>query len=177
MAATYSLDLNTLLSIPIALFYAQTLEGIGSGERIQLLEAIKRCPDVLRVYHQQGRISVPKKHNRLYGLLESCVIGIPPKGVFSSFHPKVWVLRYEAEEESIRYRVIVLSRNLTYDRSWDIATSLVGEVTRKSQPRNKPLVDFVRYLLDYGSFDGAESFLKDLSRVEFVPPHGFNSDF
>ncbi len=177
VAATYSLDLNTLLSIPIALFYAQTLEGIGSGERIQLLEAIKRCPDVLRVYHQQGRISVPKKHNRLYNLLESCVIGIPPNGVYSSFHPKVWVLRYEAEEAATRYRVIVLSRNLTYDRSWDIATSLVGEVTRKSQPRNKPLVDFVRYLLDYGSFDGADSFLKDLSRVEFAPPYGFNSDF
>ena len=132
VAATYSLDLNTLLSIPIALFYAQTLEGIGSGERIQLLEAIKRCPDVLRVYHQQGRISVPKKHNRLYGLLESCVIGIPPNGVYSSFHPKVWVLRYEAEEAPTRYRVIVLSRNLTYDRSWDVATSLVGEVTKKS---------------------------------------------
>jgi hypothetical protein len=177
VAATYSLDLNTLLSIPIALFYAQTLEGIGSGERIQLLEAIKRCPDVLRVYHQQGRISVPKKYNRLYGLLETCVIGIPPNGVYSSFHPKVWVLRYEAEEARTRYRVIVLSRNLTYDRSWDIATSLVGEVTRKSQAKNKPLVDFVRYLLDYGSFDGADSFLKDLSRVEFAPPYGFNSGF
>jgi hypothetical protein len=46
IAVTYSLDLNTLLSIPIALFYAQTLEGIGEGERIQLLEAIQRCPEV-----------------------------------------------------------------------------------------------------------------------------------
>lgn len=178
VAATYSLDLNTLLSIPIALFYAQTLEGIGSGERIQLLEAIKHCPDVLRIYHQQGRISVPKKHNRLYGLVESCVIGIPPKSVHSSFHPKVWVLRYEKEETPTRYRVVVLSRNLTYDRSWDVATSLVGEVTRKLQERNKPLVDFVRYLVDnHGSFDGAESFLKDLSRVEFTSPYGFNNDF
>jgi hypothetical protein len=177
VAATFSLDLNTLLSIPIALFYAQTLEGIGTGERIQLLEAIKRCPDVLRVYHQEGRISVPKKHNRLFGLLESCIIGIPPKGVYSSFHPKVWVLRYEAEEAPTRYRVIVLSRNLTYDRCWDVATSLVGEVTKKSQPRNKPLVDFVRYLVGFGSFDDAEPFLKDLSRVEFAPPYGFNNDF
>lgn len=177
VAATYSLDLNTLLSIPIALFYAQTLEGIGSGERIQLLEAIKRCPDVLRVYHQQGRIAVPKKHNRLFGLLESSVIGIPPQGVYSSFHPKVWVLRYEAEGAPARYRVIVLSRNLTYDRSWDVATSLVGEVTRKSQERNKPLVDFVRHLLGYGSFDDAEAFLKDLSWVEFAAPYGFSGDF
>ena len=177
VAATYSLDLTTLLSIPIALFYAQTLEGIESGERIQLLEAIKRCPDVLRVYHQKGRISVPKKHNRLFGLLESCVIGVPPTSLYSSFHPKLWVLRYEATGAPTRYRVIVLSRNLTYDRSWDIATALVGKVTRKSQPRNKPLVDFVRYLVKHDTFDGAKAFISDLSRVDFTPPTGFGGDF
>src|SRR4051794_34918259 len=76
VAATYSLDLNTLLSIPIPLFYAQPLGGMGGGERINLLEAIRRCPDFPRVSPQQGKIAVPKKHNRLYGLLESCVIGI-----------------------------------------------------------------------------------------------------
>ena len=113
----------------------------------------------------------------MYGLLEKCVIGIPPKGVDSSFHPKVWVLRYEAAEAATRYRVIVLSRNLTYDRSWDIAASLVGEVTKKPQPGNTPLVDFVRYLVGYDAFDDAESFLRDLSRVDFAPPDGFNNDF
>ena len=75
VAATYSLDLNTLLSIPVALFFSQTLEGNFEAERVQLLEAIQRCPDVLRVYHQSGKIHVPRKHNRLYGLLEPCVVG------------------------------------------------------------------------------------------------------
>jgi len=121
MAATYSLDLNTLLSIPIALFYAQTLEGTVEGERIQLLEAIQRCPDVLRIYHQRGKIQVPRNQNRLYGLLEDCVVGVLPRGADSSFHPKVWILRFEADDAPVKYRLIVLSRNLTYDRSWDIA--------------------------------------------------------
>src|SRR3712207_1834994 len=85
VAATYSLDLNTLLSIPVALFYAQTLEGIDGGERVQLLEAIQRCPEVLRIYHQKGKIHVPRQHNRLYGLLEDCLVGVPPKDVDSSF--------------------------------------------------------------------------------------------
>jgi hypothetical protein len=30
-------------------------------------------------------------------------------------------------------------------------------------------VDFVRYLVDHGSFDDAEAFLKDLSHVDFAP--------
>lgn len=177
IAATYSLDLNTLLSIPIALFYAQTLEGTGEGERIQLLEAIQRCPDVLRIYHQKGRIHVPRNQNRLYGLLEDCVVGVLPKSADSSFHPKVWILRYEADSGPVRYRLIVLSRNLTYDRSWDIAANLDGDVTETVQERSQPLVDFTRHLLDLESFSGAESFVEGLSRVEFSPPRGFNGNF
>lgn len=177
VAATYSLDLNTLLSIPIALFYSQTLEGTVEGERVQLLEAIQRCPEVLRIYHQKGRIQVPRNQNRLYGLLEDCVVGVPPKNADSSFHPKVWVLRYEADDKPVRYRLIVLSRNLTYDRSWDIAANLDGEVSSVAQERNQPLGDFIQYLTSYDSFPGVEAFVEDLLRVEFVPPKGFNRNF
>ncbi len=138
VAATYTLDLNTLLSIPVALFFSQTMEGNFETERVQLLEAIQRCPDVLRIYHQKGKIHVPRKHNRLYGLLEPCVVGILPDDAYTAFHPKVWVLRYEHDDEPTRYRVIVLSRNLTYDRSWDIAASLDGEVTDTRQRKNQP---------------------------------------
>lgn len=177
VAATYSLDLNTLLSIPIALFYSQTLEGTAEGERIQLLEAIQRCPEILRIYHQKGRIQVPRNQNRLYGLLEDCVVGVPPKGADSSFHPKVWMLRYECDDGPVRYRLIVLSRNLTYDRSWDIAANLDGSVSDRPQERNQPLVDFARYLHGYESFPGADVFMDGLSRVEFSPPKGFNGNF
>ena len=155
---------------------AQTLEGVGEGERIQLLEAIQRCPDVLRIYHQKGRIQIPRNQNRLYGLLEDWWLGAT-ETADSSFHPKVWILRYETENGPIRYRAIVLSRNLTYDRSWDIAANLDGDVTDSPQETNRPLVDFARYLLDHNTFAGAEKFVEDLSRVEFSPPKGFNGHF
>jgi hypothetical protein len=177
VAATYTLDLNTLLSIPVALFFSQTLEGTFETERVQLLEAIQRCPDVLRIYHQKGKIHVPRKHNRLYGLLEPCVVGILPDDAYTAFHPKVWVLRYEHDEEKPKYRVIVLSRNLTYDRSWDIAASLDGEVTEKRQSKNQPLVAFVKHLLSYEGFDGDRKFVSDLRKVEFQTPAGFNNNF
>ena len=177
VAATYSLDLNTLLSIPVALFFSQTLEGNFEAERVQLLEAIQRCPDVLRVYHQSGKIHVPRKHNRLYGLLEPCVVGILPNDAFTSFHPKVWVLRYEHDSEPTKYRVIVLSRNLTYDRSWDIAAHLNGDVTGKAQAKTQPLVSFVKFLVSCEPFDGDGKFIADLRKVDFQTPAGFNGNF
>lgn len=181
IAATYSLDLNTLLSIPVALFYAQTLEGTEEGERregerIELLEAIQRCPQVLRIYHQEGRIQIPHSQNRLYGLLEDCVVGILPQNAYSSFHPKVWILRYEAKDAPTLYRLIVLSRNLTYDRSWDIAANLDGYITPDLVARNKPLVEFAQHLLSQGAFAGDQQFLSDLERVEFSPPRGFDKN-
>ncbi|MCD0459562.1 phospholipase D family protein [Roseiconus lacunae] len=175
VAATYSLDLNTLLSIPIALFYAQTLEGIEGGERIQLLDAIQKCPDVLKIYHQQGRIHVPRTQNRLYGLIEDCVCGVLPDSAHASFHPKIWVLRYVKDKAPVRYRVIVLSRNLTYDRSWDIAANLDGEVSTTYQTLNKPLTDFVLFLAGIDQFEESAAFLDELSRVEFVQPAKFNT--
>lgn len=177
VAATYTLDLNTLLSIPVALFFSQTLEGDFETERVQLLEAIQRCPEVLRIYHQRGKIHVPKKHNRLYGLLEPCVVGILPDNAYTSFHPKVWVLRYEQDGQTTIYRVIVLSRNLTYDRSWDIAAHLDGEVTGERQEKNRPLVSFVSHLLSHERFDGEKKFVADLRRVDFQAPAGFSKNF
>ena len=44
VAATYSLDLNTLLSIPVALFFSQTLEGNFEAERVQLLKRSNAAP-------------------------------------------------------------------------------------------------------------------------------------
>lgn len=177
IAATYSLDLNTLLSIPVALFFSQTMEGNFETERVQLLEAIQRCPDVLRIYHQRGKIQVPRKNNRLYGLLEPCVVGILPDDAYTAFHPKVWVLRYEHDDQPPMYRVIVLSRNLTYDRKWDIAVHLDGEITDERQVKNDPLVSFVSHLLSHEGFDGDKKFLADLRRVDFQAPAGFNKNF
>lgn len=177
VAATYTLDLNTLLSIPVALFFSQTMEGNFEAERVQLLEAIQRCPDVLRVYHQSGKIHVPRKHNRLYGLLEPCVVGILPDDAYTAFHPKVWVLRYEQDDAPTKYRVIVLSRNLTYDRSWDIAAHLDGDVTEQPQEKTQPLVSFVKHLMSYERFDGDSKFIADLRKVDFQTPAGFNGNF
>ncbi len=134
VATSYTLDLNALLAVPIALCFANTLEGDLKGEKLALLEAISQLHGKLKVFYQKGKIHNPNSYNRLYALLEPCLQAIVPDGgVFSSFHPKLWLLRFKqtgvAERSAkIQYRLLVLSRNLTFDRSWDLALCLDGEL-------------------------------------------------
>ncbi|MDF1659766.1 MAG: hypothetical protein P1U58_19290, partial [Verrucomicrobiales bacterium] len=156
VAATYSADLGALLSIPVALVYAQTMEGDLSGARFQLLKAIEEFSSRVRVYHQEGQLHVPQKLNWLYAHLEDALAPILPDDAFTAFHPKVWVIRFSPDEKEeggegdtakpSRFRVIVLSRNLTFDRSWDVAATLDGETGGAIQEANQPIVDFVRWL-------------------------------
>ncbi len=177
VAATYSANLDTLLSIPVALAYAQTLEGDLDGERLQILEGVRAVSEKLTVYHQKGQIHVPQKLNRLYAFLEDMLKPVYPDSAHSTFHPKVWVLRYESKDGSDydRFRAIVLSRNLTFDRSWDIAVRLDGVLTDKPQPRNKPLVDFLEHLDELSPVPGMAEFVADVGCVEFEVPNGFKS--
>src|SRR4051794_34374684 len=100
VAATYSADLGTLLSIPVALVYAQTMEGDISDARFQLLDAIKQFSSRVKIYHQKGQLHKPAKLNWLYAYLEDALAPILPADAFASFHPKLWVIRYSPAESS-----------------------------------------------------------------------------
>ena len=95
LATTYSLDLTTLLSVPLNLALRSSDDRNAMlQDGVALLEALRRTTDRLSIFCQQGRISAPAKDHVLYGLLESCVVEVtaPQGGVF---HPKIWVLRFE----------------------------------------------------------------------------------
>lgn len=175
VAATYSVDLNTLLSIPIALIYAQTLEGKLDGERFQILEAIQKVSSLATVYHQKGQLHVPDRYNRLYAFLEPMLVPIYPETAFTAFHPKVWVLRYQSDDgdKPPVYRALILSRNLTYDRSWDVAVCLEGTENAEKQDRSQPLADFLRHLNGVASFPDAAEFIQGVHRTKFESPAGF----
>jgi hypothetical protein len=175
IAATYSLDLNTLLSIPVALFYSQTLEGKLDVERFQVLEAIQRTAGIVSVYCQEGQIHRPDRYNRLFAFMEDMIIPVRMTDAFSSFHPKVWVLRYvrDGAGEKAFYRVLVLSRNLTYDRSWDLAITLEGSMGATTRGANRPLIEFLAHLNGIREFANFSGFTRDLAKVTFDVPAGF----
>jgi len=181
VATTYSLDLDALLAVPIALCFNNTLEGDLKGEKLALLEAVAQLRGKLKVFYQKGNIHVPVNYNRLFTLLEPCLEAVVPDGgVFSSFHPKLWLLRFieggAAKRPKAKYRLLVLSRNLTFDRSWDIALSLDGERDHANANGNQPswLAMFNDLLsrCDDG-FAAAESLLQELPEICWDAPKPF----
>ena len=177
IATTFSLDLNALLSIPIALHFAQTLEGRVKGNEIHLLHAISETARKLTIYHQAGQIKVPDAACDLFAYYEEALVPIQMPDPYAAFHPKTWLLRFEHTEDSanICYRLIVLSRNLTFDRSWDVATYFDGVVRSRAIRRTKPLVDFHQWLLTHGGVAENELILKELVNVEFEVPEPYDT--
>lgn len=153
LATTYTLDLTTLLSVPLHL---ALLSAGNRKEMLQdgvtLLEALRRTTDRLAIFCQQGRIVAPNLPHVLYGLLEPSVVEVnaPNGGVF---HPKLWVLRFQSRTDSheVILRLLVLSRNLGNDRSWDLSLSVDGTPGRRGISDNRPLAELVSALPDLGA--------------------------
>jgi len=176
VATMFSASLDCLLSIPVALIYAQTLEGKLDHERFQLLEAIQRISKKVTVYHNVGKLHAPSRYNRLYAFLEDMLIPVDPGSAFTAFHPKLWILRYIAEDSGpIRYRVMVMSRNLTPDRNWDVGACLEGAVDAGLSTQTKPLIDFLQHLNRVSPFANAKAFLDDFAKVELQAPDSVKS--
>ena len=174
VATTYSLDLFALLSIPVALFYSRDLDSDVKENRMDILNAIQKTGDSLKVYCQRGKIGKPKTINKLIASVEDCIYEILPDEERMSFHPKIWVIRYTGTGNDVLYRVIILSRNLSLDRSYDIAFFLEGFKSSKKQEKNIPLVDYLNHLSSLSDFKNSNQFIKDLSKTEFKLEDPFN---
>jgi hypothetical protein len=179
IATTYSLDLNVLISIPVALCFSKSLEFDTTKNSIAILDSIRRISDSVKIYCQAGQIKVPENHNWLYSLMEKCIVQIPPTKT-QSFHPKIWILRYLDGNKSAAYRIIVLSRNMTFDDSWDVAFKLDGvcKPNRSSNvAKNKPLIELLEWLYDYENTSWLKSFIRDFAKTEFICTEGSFEDF
>lgn len=150
IGTTFSLDLLALLFVPLAftMFDWESEDGYPTSESLALLEALRRHAGRISIFCQAGQISIPKRHHTLFGYLEDSVFEVTPPDQRGVFHPKVWILRFQAPDEPIMYRLLVLTRNLTFDRSWDVMLVLDGELVdrRNAFALNHPLGDFVKAL-------------------------------
>ena len=186
LGVTYTLDLLALLTTPLsfALFDWEDAEGRPVADPLAVLEAIRRHADRMHVFCQAGMIRVPPADQRLLGWLEPSVVEVrpPEEGIF---HPKAWVLRFESEfeDEPVRYRVLVSTRNLTFDRSWDTLLVLEGDLRDRSRSvrASAPLASFLRDLplralhqpVSERVAEQVERLADELRRVVFEPPEPF----
>ena len=146
VATTYSLDPDTILSLPTHIALAERPSSTAL-DPIKLLESLRRLSGRFSVYVDHAGINSPSGSNVLFGLLESMVIPTKaPRG--GVFHPKMWVLRFVQPDinEPPLLRLLILSRNITYDRSWDISLQLEGRPGRRYIAANRPLGEFLSSL-------------------------------
>ena len=185
VGTTYSLDLLALLTAPLAftMFDWQDAEGRPTADPLATLEALRRYADRVSLFCQAGQIVVPKQHRILFGYLEESVFEVVPPVPTASFHAKFWALRFTAADEPVRYRILCLSRNLTFDRSWDTALVLDGSVSDRKNAfaGNHPLGEFVEALpqmttrpVPAGVQTRIELCAHELRRVAVELPAGFD---
>lgn len=148
IGTTFSLDLLALLTAPLGFTMLELQDSrpgeIGEADALLLLKTIRQYADRLTVFCQAGRIAVPRGHGRLLANLEQSVVEVTAPTRGGVFHPKVWALRYVGENLPVAYRLLVLSRNLTFDRSWDTLLVLDGVLRDRVNAigMNHPLGDF-----------------------------------
>ncbi len=181
IGTTFSLDLVTLLVVPLSL----ALLDVADSEQVIrdpliLLEGLRRYANRLAIFCQAGRIAIPPEDNYLYRYMEKMIVQV--SSLTGVFHPKVWLLRYVADGEAPFYRMLCLSRNLTFDRSWDLSLQLEGNLVPRQLGfgRNRPLGDFIQALPGLAVQPVSSEAQKIVStlqdearRVEFSLPDGF----
>ena len=182
VGTTYSLDLDALTGASLALGLSEETDSALMNNPICLLEALRTTGDKVALFCEMGQIHLPSRVSSLYILLEKMVFCIKPakrRGIaaYPSFHPKFWLLRYQNKHKEIFYRVIVLSRNLTFDHSWDVTFYMDGQLTHTETDKNEPVCDFLRYLAAqiHSKDDSREksrrikSIIKELPYIHFEP--------
>ena len=184
IGTTYSLELETLLSVPLAfsLYECKNQKEILNNS-IFALDAIRRNANKLVIFCQYGQIKVSSTDSLLYSYLEDMIVEVNPSsgGVF---HPKIWLLRFKNQEEEIFYKYICLSRNITFDRSWDTILVLDGRPVEYEVPENDKLIKFVNFLpkiainkIEKNRLDILKKCSIELGKIKFNPPENFDNQF
>ena len=144
VATSFTLGLEPLLALPFTLATNHAAEPDAVlANKAALLQSLHEVTDHLTVFCHEGYIGVPRKRRLLYSYLEDCVVPVRAEHAAGVFHPKVWVLRFHDGDGGWLLRVVVLSRNLTYDRSWDIVLCLDGEPTGRRCKDSYELADLL----------------------------------
>ena len=143
VATTFTLDLATALMVPLAFAGFRFDDQL---DPIEVMEALRGMGDRLDVFCQVGAINAGTWPSDLLALLENVIHEVRRPRPGHIFHPKVWVLRFVGHSQETFYRCLVLSRNLTADRSWDTILWLDGRPQRRLVDESAPLSRFVAAL-------------------------------
>ena len=165
---TYSLDMEALLGIPLCLGMRGEMTSSQRSNPLYVLEAIRRTGKKLSIFCNAGCIKVPKSESRLFALMEDCIHEVRMPNFKYNFHPKIWVVQYRnTVDNRTLMKVIVMSRNLTFDQSMDMAVEMAGFVGEKQNTKNQPLADMLQFVSQFDDKKNSmNELIKNLMHVE-----------
>lgn len=183
VGTSFTLDLHALLTTPLALaaFDWEASDGAVPDDPVALLESLRRCSDRMDFFCQAGEIRIPPAYHRLYTWLERSVHEVTPREKWAVFHPKLWLLRFRALTDGgpNAFRLLCASRNLTFDRNWDVLLVLDG--TPNDDANGDPVASFVDRLPSLAVHRLSTSRRREISNLaseieglRFTPPDGFD---
>jgi hypothetical protein len=181
---TYSLDLDALLTIPAAFAFTgdvTTEDLLATVTPLELLNALRTQATKITVCCDAGGIDLPSDtRSGVFAFLERSVVPVrAPRG--GVFHPKMWALRFSDDGGDLSHRIIVTSRNLTFDRSWDTVVCLEEDESGVTLPRASDLLDTLARpglaVNDVSEQNRTrlESLSGTIRKVRFGIPQGFDS--
>ena len=178
IATTFTLDLEAALVAPLAF---AAFDAAGPGDPIAALEAIRSVAGRLTVFCQAGETRVPQAASDLFAFLEPVVHEVRRPRAGHLFHPKIWLLRYRGDDEAEAIRLLVPTRNLTNDASWDAVLRLDGAPEGGPLASNRPLADLGRWCttnavrrMDDARLSSIESLVETVRRTRWEFPDGVN---
>ena len=188
IGTTYSLDLETLTAVSIALGLIEDTDSELINNPISMLSALQKISDRIVVFCEAGQIKLPSKPNALCLTLEKMVVPVSvpfDKRInrYPAFHPKTWLLEYSNEDGDKQYRFVVMSRNMTFDHSWDVACALDGDTSSDGEVSAEPIVEFLRFLrkqlnkdlINYSrQYSDLSYMIKTIPQVSFHVENGFS---
>lgn len=157
VCCTYSLDLEAVLGTMLALGLNAELGTDFTNNPEALLKGILEYSNKLVFFCSDCAIksfsSKIDKFTKLSNLLDNAIFEVKPKSS-GIFHPKLWFLHYTplnpSDKRKPRVRLLILTKNLTFDQSLEFGVSLDADVTDgEGSPNNKPLVEMLDYLKPY----------------------------
>jgi hypothetical protein len=124
--ATYSADLTVIIAALLALSGCDCDER-RTGSRLELVHAIEKLRNRVRVLVHPGRVAKPKAPPPILAVLDKFLCEIRPKARDSSWHPEAALLRFTPKDgagiSENQWRLWIGSRNLT--RSMNLEAGMV----------------------------------------------------
>jgi hypothetical protein len=182
VGTTFTLSLDALLIPPAAWASHAVADRMDSVDPILMANTLRAFAERTMVFHEAG-FAAPFAvgYESLAPLLDEMLFPVVVDDG-CTFHPKVWVLRFRSDTGEQGLRVLIGSRNLTLDTTWDAIVRLDSAPGDEGVVDGSALADLLDSLPDRCSISVPparrtllDGLVADLRSTRFKLPHGVES--